>query len=58
MMYIFEVASFDDNYCQVCIFLVVARYDEEVFINPSVDELLLHHEQLFVDLWRNNLIQC
>jgi hypothetical protein len=43
---------------QWCIFFVVSRCDEEVCTNPSVDELMLHHEKLSVDSWCNNLIHC
>jgi hypothetical protein len=32
-------------------FFVVARYDEEVCTKSSVDKLVLHHKQLFVDSW-------
>jgi hypothetical protein len=58
VIYIFGVARFDENSCQVCIFLLVARYDEEVCADPSVHEFVLHHEPFFVDSWCNNLIHC
>jgi hypothetical protein len=38
MMYILEVARFDEHGCQVCIFLAVSRYDEEVcLVTPVAD---------------------
>jgi hypothetical protein len=51
MMYILEVVRFDEHGCQICIVLVVPMYDEEVCINHSFDEFVLHHKKVFVNSW-------